>query len=1039
MSGGYLDIDDILAGDERIKCTFDTDVLDCGHLDPSCCNPDLLKGAVVELPLWLATTLAGRGDVTVEPPHFLTTRFRLGSHLIPYVKEEEQGEITEILRLCFGGERYRDILNNAMSSLDEDTTEFTRKLTQDEKKLFEAGVRDAKGYIRWKGRNTETIQAAGVVVRSLKKRKFLTFVLDTSASMNQSTSSGMTLLDYAKSAVERFVKRVRDPNRRYQHHFMLLSCGRETRILKGKTPHVEPKGSNLFHHHGRVRVGWDQSTNKEFFLQELKNLKATDLSDVGAALKQAFELMNQIRLQFNWDSYGLGRAPWNTNVSVCVLLTDATTLSSADGLIQDSLIITPSHAVGAELTYEPYRWDQRLYTIALKLSATMNGVKGQPTVPVDLMALSETTGGMLYLPTSKSAVEQSVDQIILKLKAGAVVKFKCEAIDEESEHPTMRNIIAPIPSVKEFCWPVAEAFWLDRNTAALPTREAHPTLVYSRTVENAIEAATSHMLLDTLKFPADSYMLETSISPTPSRGQRWLVYVQGSKGDGRVGDPIGMLRAPSSTPGTHSSNAVLVLLPYNFPKLFSLLVEVARVYQASGQNINAASSTWMFQAKAMPSSWRESFTSYLSGCPLYYYAPLKKALRKYNLHDMVPEVQDSGRSYQISSFLNRLREQAIAESDSNNKLFSRVSRGDNTSSAPSMRSSGIPESSPSASPVLSKDLSGTNQIDTKSFDAIATMSLLDLRAAHQKSKALFFKKPSKPHFQVALPRASKDEVAPLKLAPSWRAAEEDEKHRQPIDVMSDYESRLIKKEALRNPLAEAEPDEDTPTGLRRRQLSFNLGNPYKKSSSKVSNVYQNEAADEAAALEGQSPKRQRTRKRSFQLKRDKKHSKRSHRMHGSPSFKSSPGSPSHSPSSPVSSSSSTVSSPGRSDSGDLVMTDSSVGSNYSVKAEAAQMLGIPLHDGNFVEDEKHSSFVRLVYGVLAENWETWSTIIRLTKARSTTQQEKDFVLSGLRSMKGGPIALKTYIEQAIQYSVQFRQQSLEQQLRQLLDEVTAPR
>uniref|UniRef100_A0AAV1T5Z0 VWFA domain-containing protein n=1 Tax=Peronospora matthiolae TaxID=2874970 RepID=A0AAV1T5Z0_9STRA len=442
----------------------------------------------------------------------------------------------------------------------------------------------------------------------------VTFVVDTSASMNQSTSSGMTLLDYAKSAVERFVKRVRDPSRRYQHHFMLLStCGRDRRYTKSKIKQPD--------YSGRVRVGWDQSTNKEVFLRELKNLRAIDLSDVGAALKQAFELMNQIRLQFNWDSYALGRTPWNTNVSVCVLLTDATMLSDADGLVQDALVIAPSHAVGAELTFEPFRWDQRLFTVALKLSATM---KGQPTVPVDLMALSEATGGMLYLPTSKSAVEQSIDQIILKLKAGAMVKLKCENMDGEAEFPMTKNIIAPIPSAKEFSWPIAEAFWLDRNTAALPTRDAHPTLVYSRTVETAIEAATSHMLLDTLKFPADSYMLETSISPTPSRGQRWLVYVQGSKGDGRLGDPIGILRAPSSSPGTPSLNAVLVLLPYNFPKLFSLLVEVARVYQASGQNINSASSTWMFQAKAMPSSWRESFSSYLNGCPIYYYAPLKK-------------------------------------------------------------------------------------------------------------------------------------------------------------------------------------------------------------------------------------------------------------------------------------------------------------------------------------------------------------------------------------------------------------------------------
>lgn len=191
--GGYLNTDDILAGDERINCTFETDALDCGYLDPSCRDPDLSNGAVVELPLWLVTTLARRGDVTIEPPHYLTKRFRrmlkagpssvnlrefstyvleVGSQLMPCMKEDEQQEIDEILRLCYGGERYRDILNNAMSSLDEDTTEFTRKLTQDEKKLFEAGIRDNKDFIQWKGRNAETITAAAVVERSLKKRKF---------------------------------------------------------------------------------------------------------------------------------------------------------------------------------------------------------------------------------------------------------------------------------------------------------------------------------------------------------------------------------------------------------------------------------------------------------------------------------------------------------------------------------------------------------------------------------------------------------------------------------------------------------------------------------------------------------------------------------------------------------------------------------------------------------------------------------------------------------------------------------------------------
>lgn len=107
-------------------------------------------------------------------------------------------------------------------------------------------------------------------------------------------------------------------------------------------------------------------------------------------------------------------------------------------------------------------------------------------------------------------------------------------------------------------------------------------------------------------------------------------------------------------------------------------------------------------------------------------------------------------------------------------------------------------------------------------------------ATHQKNKRALFDRPSRHTLQLPRPYVKLNEDdGIMKLAPSIRAVEEDEKHRQPIDVMSDYESRLIKKEALRNPLSEPEPDEDTPTGLRRRQLCFNLGNPYKKNASKV--------------------------------------------------------------------------------------------------------------------------------------------------------------------------------------------------------------
>ena len=53
---------------------------------------------------------------------------------------------------------------------------------------------------------------------------WILFVVDTSASMNQRLSTGLSLLDAAKAAVEHFVKiRGRDPNTRSDRYF-LVTC-----------------------------------------------------------------------------------------------------------------------------------------------------------------------------------------------------------------------------------------------------------------------------------------------------------------------------------------------------------------------------------------------------------------------------------------------------------------------------------------------------------------------------------------------------------------------------------------------------------------------------------------------------------------------------------------------------------------------------------------------------------------------------------------------------------------------------------------------
>ena len=42
----------------------------------------------------------------------------------------------------------------------------------------------------------------------------LCFVLDTSSSMNQKTAQGQRLIDQAKTAVENFINKVRDKNKK---------------------------------------------------------------------------------------------------------------------------------------------------------------------------------------------------------------------------------------------------------------------------------------------------------------------------------------------------------------------------------------------------------------------------------------------------------------------------------------------------------------------------------------------------------------------------------------------------------------------------------------------------------------------------------------------------------------------------------------------------------------------------------------------------------------------------------------------------------
>ena len=64
------------------------------------------------------------------------------------------------------------------------------------------------------------------------------------------------------------------------------------------------------------------------FLNEIKSLDARDMSDIGQALRTAFDYLNQHRLPFNYDSYGEGRLPFRIEPAMLLLIHDSGQLTT---------------------------------------------------------------------------------------------------------------------------------------------------------------------------------------------------------------------------------------------------------------------------------------------------------------------------------------------------------------------------------------------------------------------------------------------------------------------------------------------------------------------------------------------------------------------------------------------------------------------------------------------------------------------------------------------------------------------------------------
>ncbi|XP_065266674.1 integrator complex subunit 6-like isoform X6 [Emys orbicularis] len=333
----------------------------------------------------------------------------------------------------------------------------------------------------------------------------LLFLIDTSASMNQRAHLGTSYLDIAKGAVELFMKlRARDPASRGDRYML---------VTFDEPPYC-------------IKAGWKE--NHATFMNELKNLQASGLTTLGQALRSSFDLLNLNRLVSGIDNYGQGRNPFFLEPSILITITDGNKLTHTAGVQEELHLPLNSPLPGSELTKEPFRWDQRLFALVLRLPGASSVEPEQlGSVPTDESAITqmcEVTGGRSYCVRTQRMLNQCLESLVQKVQSGVVINFEKSGADPapigedglvDSSRPinsfasqpwhSCHKLIYVRPNPKTGVpvghWPIPESFWPDQNSPTLPPRTAHPVVRFS-----CVDCEP--MVID--KLPFDKYELEPS-------------------------------------------------------------------------------------------------------------------------------------------------------------------------------------------------------------------------------------------------------------------------------------------------------------------------------------------------------------------------------------------------------------------------------------------------------------------------------------------------------------------------------------------------
>jgi integrator complex subunit 6 len=490
----------------------------------------------------------------------------------------------------------------------------------------------------------------------------IVFVVDTSSSMNQKTVNGMSLLDVAKSAIEHFIKiRTRQTHGSNQDRYLLVTCA--TTISQA------------------IKIGWKESTNSHTFLNTLKNLEANDLTTLGLALKRAFDLLNQFRLHNDTDTYGRGRYPHRVEPQMVIVFTDGNLLTSTHG-VSDTLVLPNPQTYSSQLTIEPFRWEQRVFSCALKFPSisigSSNSTEQEKKEDQNAVSpISEVTGGQSRTFIQMSQVLHYMEELSVACSQTVVVaNFEIiKSLRPISGNPT-DNVLIPSPRTILYIpttpqqqpvgfWPIPENYYPDTTMTVFPPRTAHPTIYLQYIETDFLQTLQRNKFpcVDTYEVDLQSALGKHLLSGTTSQHQGcYKAFVMNSGGRasansvGPYGEPFGFVRkvympgttAASQNPADQQNYRIfLYVLPYNFLRFFYLIDELIQTQKGKPNQ-----------------QWKQNFEKYVKTLPPYYINPLKNALKRYNIPpQLFPEHVDGSLPYSLNAFLKKMKKQEKLENE----------------------------------------------------------------------------------------------------------------------------------------------------------------------------------------------------------------------------------------------------------------------------------------------------------------------------------------------------------------------------------------